>query len=38
MSDNLDSLLVKMRELEGEMIRELQRKEADFFTKCGQKR
>ncbi len=33
MSDKLDSLLVKMQELEREMVPELQRKEADFLYK-----
>jgi ElaB/YqjD/DUF883 family membrane-anchored ribosome-binding protein len=38
MSDKLDSLLVKMRELETEMMQELRRKEADFLYQVRAKK
>jgi len=38
MSDKLDSLLVKMQELEHEMMRELRRKEADFLYEVRAKK
>jgi hypothetical protein len=38
MSDKLDSLLVKMRDLENEMMRELRRKEADFLYEVRAKK
>jgi ElaB/YqjD/DUF883 family membrane-anchored ribosome-binding protein len=38
MSDKLDSLLGKMRELEAEMLRELRRKEADFLYEVRAKK
>lgn len=38
MSDQLDSLLGKMRELESEIMRELRRKEAEFFYEVRQKK
>jgi hypothetical protein len=38
MSDALDSLVAKMRELEIEMMRELRRKEADFFYQVRAKK
>lgn len=36
--DRLDALLLKMRELEAEMMRELRRKEADFFYQVREKK
>ena len=38
MSDKLDSLLVKMRDLETEMMHELRRKEADFLYQVRAKK
>ena len=38
MSDKLDALVVKMRELEMEMMRELRRKEADFLYEVREKK
>jgi len=38
MSDKLDSLLVKMRDLEVEMMQELRRKEADFLYQVRAKK
>jgi hypothetical protein len=38
MSEKLDSLLIKMRELEIEMMRELRRKEADFLYQVREKK
>jgi len=38
MSDKLDSLVGKMRELENEMMHELRRKEADFFYEVRAKK